>query len=79
MNFIRRELVPKGIDTVYVLGNAANEELFAEVAHEIDDVFDVHRTHKYKASLRDPKGAEFEAGQALFILRRRGASVFQPS
>lgn len=79
VNFIRRELVPKAIDTIYVLGHEDNADVFAELSAQLADEYDVFRQHRFKATLHHPDGTEFESETALYILRRRGAPVFQPS
>ncbi len=79
VNYINRDLAPKDIETVYVLGSAANEPVLNEVCEQLASIYEVFRGHHYKAVLNRPDGTEFESKQALYILRKRGVRVFQPS
>jgi hypothetical protein len=77
--YINKALVPAGIETIYLLGSSGRADVMAEIADSLDETYDVIRNVRYKAVLNTREGLERESNQAVFVLRLRGAPVFQPS
>jgi hypothetical protein len=76
VNYIRRQLVPKSIETVYVLGAGENAPMLDTVAARVADVFEVHRQRRSQTLLEFTDGRQIAAEQYLVVLRLKGVSAF---
>jgi hypothetical protein len=79
VNYVREKVVPRGVDTLYVLGPPSNERVMKELTEAFSDTFELFRRHSYKGEIYSPEGEPTEVRQLLYVLRRRGVRVFQPS
>jgi len=77
VNYVRRQLVPQSIETVYMLGAGDNSESLDAVAARVADVFEVHRTRRCQTLLEFADGRRVQAEQYLVVLRLKGSSSFQ--
>lgn len=79
--YIQKNLIPKRIETLYIVGTSENKNVIDSVCESVAEVFEKHRTHESKITLRYKEGEEEERReqreQYLAILRRKGAGVFR--
>jgi hypothetical protein len=78
VNYIRRNLIPKKIETVYVLSLHENKDVLDAICNAVSGVYDKCRVRESRVTLRYGN-AQVERNQCLVILRMKGISVFQPS
>ncbi|MEA2635910.1 MAG: hypothetical protein QOH92_2677 [Chloroflexota bacterium] len=79
VKYIRKHLVPKKIETVYLLGHAENRRVIDVVCDTLADTYEVYRTRTYPTRLRYEDGTEVKRDEYLAILRLKGISVFRES
>ena len=77
VNYIRRELVPKQIETIYLIGSGDNYHVLDTVAGRIADSYEVYRTRTYQTLLEFPDGTRQHRKQYLVVLRMKGVSAFR--
>jgi hypothetical protein len=76
-NYIRRDLVPKHIETIYLIGPGDNSPVLDTVAGRIADAYEIYRTRRYQTLLEFPDGSKQRREQYLVVLRMKGASAFR--
>lgn len=76
--YIQRDLAPKGIETIYLLGAHRNADVIREIAQSLATSYESYREHHYNALIHDVLGAEFMSEQHLIVLRKIGARAIQP-
>jgi hypothetical protein len=84
VGYVRGELIPKKIETLYVHGRHENKDVIDAVCEALSDTFDKCATRTYNTILRygekDGHGEREVSSKAyLAVLRRKGISMFQPS
>jgi len=78
INFIRKNLVPKKFETIYVLGLWENRSVIGNICKAFSKTYERCGTRRSKVVLR--YGDEsVEREQVLTVLRMKGVRVFQPS
>jgi hypothetical protein len=75
VNYIRRELVPQKIETIYLLGMQENSGILDAVSQGVSDIYEVYRTRRYKTILQYD-GTWLDIEQYLAVLRLKGLSPF---
>lgn len=78
VNYIRRELIPNEVDTIYLLGADENREVIRSVAEQISDSYEEIRSEVRVTPLRFDDRVERHR-QYLLVLRRIGVEVFKAS
>jgi hypothetical protein len=79
---IEKNLIPKDIETLYILGMWENRNIIDNVCAAVEDTFERYRTHRSKVTLTYKDGDQERREsreQYLTILRRRGIDVFRTS
>lgn len=79
-NYIRNHLIPKDIETLYIVGTSENKSVIDNVCETVEGTFERHRTHKSKITLRykiEEEESRQQREQYLAILRRKGVGVFR--
>jgi hypothetical protein len=77
-DFIRKNLVPKEIETIYVLGLWKNRHIIRSICKALSDVYEECRNRRSRVVLR--YGDErVEDRQFLVVLRMKGIKMFQAS
>jgi hypothetical protein len=79
VKYIRKYLVPKKIETIYILGQRKVRPIMEAVCETFRDTYEVFRTQALKTGILLPDGSRATINQVLMILRLRGVPVFQPS
>jgi hypothetical protein len=77
---IKKNLIPKGTDTLYLLGTWDNKDIIDNICAGVEDTFEKHRTHKSKVVLTYKEGEEQrpqQREQYLVILRKKGSDIFR--
>ncbi len=77
INYIRRELIPKQIETIYLVGAGDNSPALDTVAQRIADAYEVYRTRRYVTMLEFQDGTKQQTEQYLVVLRMKGISAFR--
>jgi hypothetical protein len=77
VNYVRRELLPKQIETIYLIGSGDNSPALDTVAERLADSYEVHRTRRYLTLLEYPDGNKQQREQYLVVLRMKGVSAFR--
>jgi hypothetical protein len=75
--YIQRELVPAGIESVYLVGAVYNADVIREVAASLAASYETYRECQEESILRDSQGSEFRAMTHLLVLRKHGAVAIQ--
>ena len=78
VKFIRTKLIPKGIDTIYLLARSENKEKIDRICFEFGSDYACERTFNMRRPLRFTHHIE-SVSQYFVILRRRGADIVKPS
>lgn len=78
VSYIRRELVRKDADTIYLLARAENKSHVDVIADRFQATYDVARQRKFVGTLRYNNRTE-RAKQYLVVLRRKGVELIQAS
>jgi hypothetical protein len=78
IDFIQKSLVPRKIETIYIIGMWENKPILGHVCQAFSDKYEIFKTKKSKVTLRYNDHEELR-DQYLVVLRLRGVSVFQPS
>ena len=76
VKYIRGSLIPKNVETVYVLGMGDNATILDKVAESVSDAYEVHRTRRYRTMLEYADGNKVYREQYLVVLRLKGVSAF---
>jgi len=79
VNFIRKQVMPKKIETLYLLGNYKNKAVIDNVCSAFDAVFEKCGTRHYTIPLKRHDDTVVDQEQYLVVLRLKGVNVFQPS
>lgn len=79
IDYIRGALLSKKIETIYLLGARRNKGTMDTIAAAFESSHEIYRTLRYRATLRDRDGDDFDADQYLVVLRLVGAPTIQPS
>jgi hypothetical protein len=78
VDFIQKQLVPRKIETLYILGLLPNRSTIENICTALESIYETCRTRQSRVLLR--YGDEcVERQQYLAVLRIRGSSIFQPS
>lgn len=80
--YIQKELVPKNIETLYIVGTQDNSEVIDNVCAAVAETFERYRTHNSEVTLRYKDGDDErreKREQYLVILRKRGIEVIHRS
>jgi hypothetical protein len=77
VSYIRGQLVPKKIETIYLLGMSENSGILDAVAHQVANAYEVHRSRRYKTVLEYEGGSRLDREQYLVVLRLKGISAFR--
>jgi hypothetical protein len=77
VNYIRNQLVPASIETIYMLGLEENSGILDAVAGRVADTYEVFRTRRYQTLLDFPQGGMQLREQYLVVLRLKGVSAFR--
>ncbi len=75
--YIKQELIPKGVETVYLLGPPENRSSLDAVCAAVSGTYEVLRTTTYRTTLQYDDGRQVGAKQYLVVLTRKGTSVFR--
>jgi len=78
IGFIRKNLIPENIETVYLLGPWKNRGVIRSICKDLRDVYEECRIHKSSVVLRYGD-QRVERKQFLVVLRMKGIKLFQPS
>jgi hypothetical protein len=78
VNFVRGQLIPERIETLYMHGRHENKDVIDSACAALSDNFERCATRTYNTVLRYGK-TEVPSKQYLAVLRRKGVSVFQSS
>jgi hypothetical protein len=78
VTFIRKKLVPKGVDTIYLLARSENKEKIDSICVEFDSEYTCGKAFNIRRPLRYPDHIE-SIMQYLVVLRRRGADLVKAS
>ena len=78
IRFILNKLMPKGVETLYLLGARANTDLIDAVAAGLKEHFEIWTSSQTKVQLRGSMG-RMRRDRYLIVLRRIGAHVFHAS
>lgn len=80
-NYIHKNLVPKEIENLYIVGTSENKSVIDNVCEAVGETFEKHRTYSSKITLKYKDEEEGERReqreQYLVILRRKGVGVFR--
>ena len=82
VNHIKKKLMPRGIETLYILGTWDNRDVIENICMALEGAFEKYRVHKSKVTLTykdDGEERNEQRRQYLVILRRKGATVFRQS
>jgi hypothetical protein len=78
VDYVRNHLIPRRIETLYVLGLWENKELLDFICQRLDEPYEKVRTRRSKVVLRyDDQWTQCD--QYLIILRMRGVRILQAS
>jgi hypothetical protein len=78
VDYIRENLVPEKVETIYVLGLWENRRIVRSICGALGDIYEECRSRRSTAVLR--YGDErVERERFLVVLRMKGAKLFQPS
>jgi hypothetical protein len=78
VSYIQKSLVATGVETIYLLSRAENQDKLEEIATRFMAHFDFARRRKYQGRLKYSGEAKI-LPQYLIVLRRRGVPVIQAS
>lgn len=76
--FIRRNLLPLKIDTIYLLGNVTNEEAIKSVGDMVADIYDIIRSQVTKSKLHYKDGGSKSVDTYVLLLQNKNSSVYIP-
>jgi hypothetical protein len=79
VRYIKGWLVPRKIETVYLLGVVQNRDVIDAVCRALSNTYEIHRSRTYKANLKYPDGRVVAREGYLVILRMKGLSLFRES
>jgi hypothetical protein len=77
-SYIRKNLLPQGVETLYLLALQANREVVEAVAKSLGDSYDTELSRSRTVVLKYGDRRE-RRKQYLLVMRRRGIPVFQAS
>jgi hypothetical protein len=78
VEFVRRRLIPRRIETLYVLGLWENKEVLDSISERLDETYERVRTRRSKAVLRYDDECT-QCDQYLAVLRMKGVRIIQAS
>lgn len=78
IEFIRMHILPKKVETLYLLGLWENKPILDIICDSFNDVYDKCSVRNSKVALKYNDGI-VERKQYLAVLRLKGINVFQPS
>jgi len=78
VKYIRRELIPKEVDTIYLLGADENRDVIGSVAEQISESYEEVRNEVRVTPLRFDDRVE-KHRQYLLVMRRIGVEIFKAS
>lgn len=76
--YIRRQLVEKGVETIYILSRVENEARIEAICAEFVGTYDCVRRHRFTRLLRFGDREE-RTRQYLVVLRRKNLPLIQPA
>lgn len=79
VNFIRRELVPRDAESIYVLGDSRHRESIDRIAVEFASGYERIRHRLARRKIRFGDGSEESVDQYLVVLRRRALPLVRAS
>lgn len=80
ITYIRKALIPKGIDTLYIVGVQENKPVIDNVCMALEETFERHRSYGGEVTLvyeEDGEESRRLRRQYLVILRKKGIGPFQ--
>jgi hypothetical protein len=77
INYIRRTLIPAGVETIYLLAPEKNAPYVRKIEDSVKGEFERHLEGKFRKTLLFDNKVE-ETDQYLLILRARGRQVYLP-
>ncbi len=78
IRFIRSVLIPRKIETLYLVGRWENREVLDDVCDGVADCYEKIRTRHHTVLVTYEYG-QVELEQYMVVLRRKGISVIRPS
>ena len=79
VNYIRNQLVPSGVETIYLLSRSQNEAYVNGIQKSLEPEFERVRTVTFKGVLRHRKSRMKKPTLYLAIVRKLGVRIVQPS
>ncbi len=78
ITFVKTQLAPRNIETIYVLGRQENRAVLDLVSSGLETSYERLRSRRSKVTLRYDD-QEVERDQYLIVLRRRGIAIYRPA
>ena len=79
VNYIRKHLVPSGVETIYLLSRSQNKAYVNGIRERLEPEFEGVRTVTFKGILRHRNSGSEKATLYLAIVRKLGVGIVQPS
>ncbi len=76
VGFITATLIPRNVETIYLLAPARNAPYVRQIAAAVGGKFDQYLEAKFRMPLRFKGGEKQEVDNYLLILRARGAQTY---
>lgn len=78
VKFIKKKIIPKNIETLYVIGLWENKDILDKICVALEGAYEKCRVRKSEVYLKYGNKT-LTRNQYLIILRKKGISLFQPS
>ncbi len=76
VNYIKKALLPKDVETIYILGKYEHYDFINEVCDILDKSYSPFKSHKYEAELTFSDGQTSKESTHLVVLRSRHAEIY---
>lgn len=79
VRFIRSALVPKRVETIYLVGPGRNAPVMARISSALSDSYHTYYARTHQVRILDPDGNPVDADRHVLVMRMIGAATIQPS
>jgi hypothetical protein len=76
LNYIRKTLYTRNIDTIYILGNIWNKEFINFICNDVADLYTIVRSRTTKSTIHFEDGSTKLVDTYIVLIQRVGSSVY---
>jgi len=71
LDHIKRNLIPCGVETIYLIGPNRNRKFMKEIANQVKGIFSITFEKEYKTTINHPNGTSIPSTNYIIVLRNK--------